>query len=35
MLPVDASLWVKDLIQLDELQAATEGIAHDETPVKP
>jgi hypothetical protein len=35
MLPVDPSLWVKDLIQLDELQAVTDGFAGEETPPKP
>jgi len=35
MLPVSDSLRVKDLIQLDELQAATETFAAEESPTEP
>jgi hypothetical protein len=35
MLPVSPALWVKDLIQLDELQASTETLAPDKPSPKP
>jgi len=35
MLPVDANLWVKDLVELDELQAAMEAAAAEKAPARP
>jgi hypothetical protein len=32
MLPASPTLWVKDMIELDELQAATETSVAKETP---
>jgi hypothetical protein len=35
MLPVDSNIWVKDLIQLDEVQAASEDLTLDKRTPKP
>jgi len=35
MIPLSTNLWVKDLIQLDELHAAADGYATGESPPKP